>query len=553
MDLLNHQPTTKVTWSADVHVETAGTGEDEKKGKGSLTIVLDEAAKAGTSRAFSNLFSRYISSPHLLPHLPLCLLDHSVHTFPPADTQIFNTYGAKSNEELLLGYGFVLPSNPADFVALKLSLPPHCSQTLFDLIHSLKLDNLRHFVPRSGQLPDELLAQMRLLVADAEEIQEIVEKSKTAKGWEEAAGFISWENEMDVLDALEGMLMSKLAALQQAVALGDERADVKKMVDIYRRGKSPLNFVAVSTGLSPYNRTDPFLPPQVNSKASRLLSSTGRNSSTRLLRGRKRRVCSWRSRTTKRWRKRKNRKKSSDYCSYNRSLSTQSPPLRRLLLLLYRIASSVVTLLHARSNSRASRSLISFSPARAMSALLEAQEDFTDTLAQLQQHYKALPELRPLLPPLHPSSRNQQRIARHPVTAASSRRAPSSLVLPRLLPLQRLLPVRLSALPLLSPIPKLLLPRPKLPSNLSLPHPLQPKSLLHLAETRRDKLRCSLPLLRESGGLYRAISARLGATTRTSWVQTSRRNSRRTSPAAEEAGPSLVMNRATSRTTSMRW
>ncbi|GAA5986198.1 hypothetical protein JCM11641_002886 [Rhodosporidiobolus odoratus] len=209
IDMLNHRPTAKLTWSSDVHVETAGTGEDGKKGKGSLTIVVDEALEA--------------------------------------DKQVFNTYGAKANEELLLGYGFVLPSNPADFVALKLSLPPSCSPALFNLIHALKLDNLRHFVSRNGEIPPELLAQMRLLVASPEEIEEVETRSKSTQAGVESVSFISWENELDVLDALEGMLVSKLQALETGGEVsGDVREEVKEMVEIYRRGQLDILRAAVA-------------------------------------------------------------------------------------------------------------------------------------------------------------------------------------------------------------------------------------------------------------------------------------------------------------------
>lgn len=38
--------------------------------------------------------------------------------------QIYNNYGQKGNEELLLAYGFCLEGNPADTVALKIKIPP---------------------------------------------------------------------------------------------------------------------------------------------------------------------------------------------------------------------------------------------------------------------------------------------------------------------------------------------------------------------------------------------------------------------------------------------
>ncbi|GAA5910166.1 hypothetical protein JCM8208_006747 [Rhodotorula glutinis] len=211
IDMLNHRPTAKVTWSSDVHAEVASSGGEGDKG--SLTIVLDEDV--------------------------------------PADEQVFNTYGAKSNEELLLGYGFVLPSNPADFHALKLALPPSCSPALFDLVHSLQLDNLRHFVPRSGELPPELLAQMRLLVAQPDELDEVKTRSGVGgetDAWKEVVGFLSWENELDVLDALEGMLESKLDALRQGAAGASAegvRAEVAQMVDVYRQGQVDILEAAI--------------------------------------------------------------------------------------------------------------------------------------------------------------------------------------------------------------------------------------------------------------------------------------------------------------------
>ncbi|GAA6063235.1 hypothetical protein JCM10212_005842 [Sporobolomyces blumeae] len=211
IDMLNHQPTAKLTWSSDVHVETSRSSPAKgKDGKGMLSIVVDEVV--------------------------------------PAGSQVFNTYGAKSSEELLLGYGFVLPPpNPADCVALKLSLPPNCSETLFALLHELGLEGMRHFVGRSGELPDGLRAQMRLLLSMPEEVDELASDVKTRKAregkveWRDVVGFLGWENELDVLDLLEGMLESKLEALAavdvDAEAGAGVRDDVKEMIKVYRQGQ----------------------------------------------------------------------------------------------------------------------------------------------------------------------------------------------------------------------------------------------------------------------------------------------------------------------------
>ncbi|GAA5975503.1 hypothetical protein JCM10908_005181 [Rhodotorula pacifica] len=218
IDLLNHRPTARVTWSSDVRGAGSGsvTGGEEKGG--SLTIVLDELV--------------------------------------PAGTQVFNTYGAKSNEELLLGYGFVLPSppsNPADILALKLSLPSPDSSAVYsklhDLLARLGLQEPRHTVPPSGVLPPALLTQMRLLLlastdpssflAMVEELSHLSEKEEAL----EKLAFLGWENELDVLDALEGMLEAKAEGLSavnvdaEAAAQPSVRSEVKEMIKIYRRGQ----------------------------------------------------------------------------------------------------------------------------------------------------------------------------------------------------------------------------------------------------------------------------------------------------------------------------
>ncbi|TKA58291.1 hypothetical protein B0A53_00028 [Rhodotorula sp. CCFEE 5036] len=246
IDLLNHRPTAKVTWSTDVHavpvvgsVDQAATTTTSSTSlsdhdKGSLTIVLDEAVSAGT--------------------------------------QVFNTYGAKSNEELLLGYGFVLPPpNPADILALKLSFPPPSSTSsspvyarLHKVLAHLGMQEPRHTVPPSGEIPPALLAQMRLLVAAgraaaaaststdsdeaeadkftslADEIFSLADEDARRQ----RVAFLGWENELDVLDALEGMLEAKAEALTavdlDAAAdpwLGEIRPEVREMIRTYRTGQ----------------------------------------------------------------------------------------------------------------------------------------------------------------------------------------------------------------------------------------------------------------------------------------------------------------------------
>lgn len=56
------------------------------------------------------------------PNSPTSSLSLSLvqHTPTPRGAELFNNYGAKPNAELILGYGFSLPSNPDDTIVLKI-------------------------------------------------------------------------------------------------------------------------------------------------------------------------------------------------------------------------------------------------------------------------------------------------------------------------------------------------------------------------------------------------------------------------------------------------
>lgn len=60
--------------------------------------------------------------------------DFIIHDFRDPGQEINNCYGPKSNEELLLGYGFCMPQNPFDRIALKARTAP------LDALNHLGLD-----------------------------------------------------------------------------------------------------------------------------------------------------------------------------------------------------------------------------------------------------------------------------------------------------------------------------------------------------------------------------------------------------------------------------
>lgn len=121
---------------------------------------------------------------------------------------------------MILGYGFVLKGNPSDLISLRFG-----AQGEDERIKLLEYLNIpiskSHYIRKDIQsLPEELKAQVRILVADDEEIAQIQTKSKddtVSDLWKEAASHVSWPNELEMLDQLAGMLEAKLASVHRAL------------------------------------------------------------------------------------------------------------------------------------------------------------------------------------------------------------------------------------------------------------------------------------------------------------------------------------------------
>ena len=164
----------------------------------------------------------------------------------PSNHQVFNNYGPKSNEEFLLGYGFVLDPNPDDTLVLRLgsaNLPP-------DMVKTLKRQGLdasaRFMLRKDGETPKDLLRIMRVMLGrgphhhdqectheygdeDGDDDDEHVAHERERK---------EMQLELDVLGTLGGMLDDKLDKLQGGVeSTEDVREEVKRMCMIYRRGE----------------------------------------------------------------------------------------------------------------------------------------------------------------------------------------------------------------------------------------------------------------------------------------------------------------------------
>ncbi|KAJ3362505.1 hypothetical protein GGF32_005950 [Allomyces javanicus] len=170
--------------------------------------------------------------------------------------EVFNSYGPKGNDELLLSYGFCLdiPNNPDDYVPIKLNFAqdPLRDRKESFLTHRNLLPFKSLFLLRHADLiPAALVACMRVLVANATELARIETGAVDV-----LTTHISHRNEMIVWDTLVSLLSHKCAALETpssdedgdeadasfgpvevAAAQGQFRA---RMAQIYRSGQAQI-------------------------------------------------------------------------------------------------------------------------------------------------------------------------------------------------------------------------------------------------------------------------------------------------------------------------
>jgi hypothetical protein len=151
------------------------------------------------------------------------------------DTQLYNNYGAKPNEEFLLGYGFVLSPNPDDTVILKLGFPS-LSPAIQSAFSQKALDPAKRFaLRRDGEIDKDLLEVLRVVISGGEEEMQVDEEDEHGLHEKEEK---EMQLEMDVLGTVGQMLEDKLAKLEHGPPEGlvDVREDVRAMCNVYRQG-----------------------------------------------------------------------------------------------------------------------------------------------------------------------------------------------------------------------------------------------------------------------------------------------------------------------------
>lgn len=148
--------------------------------------------------------------------------------------QLFNNYGPKPNEELLLAYGFVIEDNADDVVMLKVGTS-HIGSDIQARLKREGLDAGKTFsLRRDGHLDPELLAILRILISpDFREDVEIDSEDEHALHEHEER---SMQLELDVLSTLGQMLDDKLEKLEVRIEV-EARDSIRRMCEIYRRGQ----------------------------------------------------------------------------------------------------------------------------------------------------------------------------------------------------------------------------------------------------------------------------------------------------------------------------
>jgi hypothetical protein len=156
--------------------------------------------------------------------------------------EVFLNYGALPNQRLLLFYGFSLANNPHDTADLFVPLSPEIP------LYQRKLALLQRCFPKyvpnaalqigcGGQIPDVLMALLRLMPIASEEEMGLIEGRVGGEG--KIVPMLSQEIEMGALSALDGAL----TGMSQAIAVnlldcaeelrGVEKSDVMEFARVY--------------------------------------------------------------------------------------------------------------------------------------------------------------------------------------------------------------------------------------------------------------------------------------------------------------------------------
>lgn len=162
----------------------------------------------------------------------------------PSGSEVFNNYGAKSNESLLMSYGFVIPENPDDTVVLKLGGAPPEAQ---EVLKRKGLDGAKQFfIGTDGVIPQEMLQVMRIMLGNYDEGEGDGDEDDDDEHAAHEREVESLNAEMEVLEMLRGMLEVKAERMIEPLIRGlAARDEVEDMIETYRQGQVDILYAAM--------------------------------------------------------------------------------------------------------------------------------------------------------------------------------------------------------------------------------------------------------------------------------------------------------------------
>jgi hypothetical protein len=134
--------------------------------------------------------------------------------------EVFNNYGPKGNEELLLAYGFVIPTNPSSSCSVKLGfkgqLPEDARMTLQSA--GLRIDET--FQVRANEpIPERLVRVVRVFVGTQGDDEPLGDLDDVLLGIERGDEDVERRTmvEMEAMDVLERLFEAKLRTASEVV------------------------------------------------------------------------------------------------------------------------------------------------------------------------------------------------------------------------------------------------------------------------------------------------------------------------------------------------
>lgn len=147
--------------------------------------------------------------------------------------EVFNNYGAKGNEEFLLGYGFCLQDNPHDEYTVSISTKNLDPQTM-TLLESSGL-GVDHYLGKD-RVPPALLRALRICVLNDQERYFLPSESfpwlsRGQDGGCDGLEFVSHRNELEMLSTLKKLLQARLDRMTLSSLEQDEERDYEAICD----------------------------------------------------------------------------------------------------------------------------------------------------------------------------------------------------------------------------------------------------------------------------------------------------------------------------------